>query len=273
MSRNEIRLDQIQQRLGNSHRPQTHYDDQGWDKPPVHDDHHAQHDDGATLSAGFIATIAAVSISAGMGTYFFIGGAPEIPNFGLNWGSGGGSGGGTEIALSGSVLDPVCGKGWKAEVMNVDQMYCYMTRQVYRLCDTKEHKALLATINQFDKDFKVWNRKLMVASFKSIGKMQTQGMQLGLEAAKLDNMKGSDEDQAKQFDKVTGIAGDIMAPANKILAEHASTTPAYELDNAAYALIKKGYISAEDFGYSKPDFISNALKKAGKVKTACPNRG
>ncbi len=170
------------------------------------------------------------------------------------------------------MLDPVCGKGWQADVPNTDQMYCYLTRQVYRLCDKDEHLALLATIKRYDKDYKVWHRQVMGATFKTIGKLQTQGMQLGLEAAKLENMKDGDKAQAEQFEKVLSMSGDIMKPTDEIIAKQAGKVPGYELENAAYSLAKAGYIEAKDFK-SKPDFIANALKRAGRVKTACPNRG
>ena len=203
-----------------------------------------------------------------MGTFFFIGG--DTPDLGINWGFGK-----TEeaTALSGSVLDPVCGKDWKADLPNTDQMYCYMTRQVYRLCDENEHRAFLATVKQYDKDYKVWHRKFMMATFKTIGKLQTQGMQLGMESAKLDTMKGSDKEQVEQMNKVMGIAGNIMKPTDDLLAQRAGKIPEYQLQTAAYALAKAGYISTKDFSRGKPDFIAAALKKAGKVKTACPNRG
>lgn len=268
MSRNEIRLDQIQQRLAGSNRSrQTQYDEYGYAIPEkaTHDDFIEQSEESTTLNAGFIATIVAASLTAGMGTFYFIGG--ELPGF--NFGFGGGSKG--EATLAGSVLDPVCGKGWQANLPNTDQMHCYLTRQVYRLCDKDEHVALLATIRQYDKDYKVWYRKYMGATFKTIGKLQTQGMQLGLEAAKLNNMKGGHEAEMDQFNKVTGMASDIMKPANDMLAQRVNKVPEYELEKAAYTLARSGYIEAKDFK-TKPDFIARALKRAGKVKTACPNR-
>lgn len=270
MSRHEIRLDQIQQRLGSSNKQRSsQYDDYGYPILQAHShDENSSRGEGSTLNAGFIATIIAASLTVGMGTFFFIGG--ETPDLGLNlfWGSGGGNG----QQVSGSVLDPVCGKDWQADVPNTDQMYCYMTRQVYRLCGEEEHRAFIATVDRYNKDYKVWHRKFMGATFKTIGKLQTQGMQLGLEAAKLDHMQGSDKEQAEQLGKVTGMVGNIMAPTDKLLAQRINKVPEYELVNAAYALAKAGYISADDFGRSKPDFIADALKKAGKVKTACPNR-
>lgn len=273
MSRNEIRLDQIEQRLGQLNKPRsTQYDEYGYAIPQTNDLDDFDHEsDGPTLNAGFIATIVALSLATGAGTYFFVGGDASMPSFKMGWGGGGEEKG---VALSGSVMDPVCGKDWKPDLPNTDQLYCYLTRQVYRLCDATEHQALLATIRLYDKDYKVWHRKHMVATFKSIGKMQTQGMQLGMEAAKLDNMRGgSEQDQMDQMLKVTQMADNIMKPSNDVLAENRSKVPLYELENAVHSLAKRGYISGKDFGASKPDFVAKALKRAGKVKTACPNRG
>ena len=96
MSRNEIRLDQIQQRLGSSNKQRpAQYDDYGYPIPqmPSRGESGSSGNEGSTLNAGFIATIIAASLTVGMGTFFFIGG--DTPDLGLNlsWGSGGGSGG------------------------------------------------------------------------------------------------------------------------------------------------------------------------------------
>ena len=269
MSRNEIRLDKIQQRLGPMNKSrQTQFDEYGYAIPHMHEDEPAA-EEGTTLNAGFIATIVAASLTVGMGTFFFIGG--ETPDLGINWGMGAKTEEG--MALSGSVLDPVCGKDWKADLPNTDQMYCYMTRQVYRLCDKGEFDALLATMKRYDKDYKVWHRKFMMATFKTIGKLQTQGMQLGMEAAKLDIMKGSDKGQAEQMNKVLGVAGNIMKPTDDMLAQRAGKVPEYQLETAALSLVKAGYITAKDMSRGKPEFLTSALKRAGKVKTvACHNR-
>jgi hypothetical protein len=58
-----------------------------------------------------------------------------------------------------------------------------------------------------------------------------------------------------------------------VLEQRVAKVPEYELENAVHSLAKRGYISGKDFGASKPDFVAKALKRAGKVKTACPNRG
>lgn len=270
MSRNEIRLDQIQQRLGKSNKPrQTDYDDYGYAIPQTQNEQGGSEGSGSTLNAGFIATIVAASLTVGTGTFFFIGGETPDFNISMPWSFGSGP---TEQAF-GSKLDPVCGKGWEANVPNTDQMYCYLTRQTYRLCDEGEYGAFIATVKRYDKDYKVWHRKFMAATFKSIGKMQTQGMQLGMEAAKLHQMGSKGQADMDQFNKVTSIASDITKPTDDLIRQRRGKVPEYELENAAYTLAKGGYITAKDFGRTKPDFLTKAFKRAGKVKTACPNRG
>ncbi len=270
MSRNEIRLDQIQQRLGSHNKQRPSYDDYDTISTSRDNSFDNLEDEPTTLNAGFIATIVGAFMAVGAGTYFFAGSDIQIPDLGLklSWGDG-------ELvaATSGSVLDPVCGKGWRTNLPNNDQMHCFMTKQVYRLCDADEHKALIATIRQYDKDYKVWHRKFTIATFKTIGKMQTQGLQLGMEAAKMEHMKGSEKQKLDQLGKVVGMADNIMKPTNDLLGEINSKVKSFELAQAAEVLAKKGYISPDDFGRSKPDFIESAFKSAGNVKTACPNRG
>ena len=270
MSRNEIRLDQIQQRLGGSNKSrQTQFDEYGYAIPekPFTTKRHDNVAEKAIAERWLHCHDCGCEPDSWHGDILF----HRWRDAGLGFGLGG-FGGSTEAVASGSVLDPVCGKGWQADDPNTDQMHCYLTRQVYRLCDKDEHVALLATIKQYDKDYQVWHRKFMVATFKSIGKLQTQGLQLGMEAAKLENMKGDDKNQVEQFNKVTGIAGDIMKPANDMLATRVNKVPEYELETPPTSWSRADTSRPRTSSRSKPEFIANALKRAGKVKTACPNR-
>lgn len=56
-------------------------------------------------------------------------------------------------------------------------------------------------------------------------------------------MKGSDSEQAEQFGKVMDISGNIMKPANDVLALRKTTVPEYELEEAAYVLAKRATYS------------------------------
>ena len=72
MSRNEIRLDQIQQRLGGSNKSrQTQFDEYGYAIPEktLYDEAPDQGGEGTTLNAGFIATIVAASLTLAWGHF------------------------------------------------------------------------------------------------------------------------------------------------------------------------------------------------------------
>lgn len=259
MARNGMDLDSITQRLGG--RPgQSSGGGYGGD-----DDGPGDEGDGSNFNAGFTATLFAAVIAVGGGTFMFAGGEVGLP--GLDWFTE------KSVVAYQSKLDGQCGKGWKANVPNVDQLHCYLTKSITRLCDRKEYDALLATIWRYEDDYQVWNRKSMLAAFKTIGKAQTQGMQLGLEAAKLDQPGLSEEEQAAQMEKVGKVAEGIMKDSNAVLAEATNTVPIYQLTDDLTVLAKKGYISRKDLGRRVPGWIEEGFAKAGDRKTACPERG
>ena len=82
-----------------------------------------------------------------------------------------------EISVAAPVtgVEAVCGKGWQSNLPNVDQMHCYMTDTVSRLCEPKEKARLVEIINQFDDDFTVWQNNIALASFGAAMKTNVIG--------------------------------------------------------------------------------------------------
>lgn len=260
MARNGIDLDKIEQRLGGN---KPGYSSRGG--YGEYDESAEEEADDSTLNAGFFATLFAAVLATGGGTYMFAGGTIGLPGF--DWFTE------RSVVEHHSKLDGVCGKGWKANVPNVDQLHCYLTKSIGRLCDKGEYDALLAVIEKYDDDYQVWDRKSTLAAFKTIGKAQTQGLQLGLEAAKLDQPGLSEEEQIAQLEKVGRVAEGILKDSNEVLAEATNTIPIYQLTDDIAALAKKGYLSRQDLGRRAPDWVEKGFAKAGDGKTACPHRG
>ncbi len=102
----------------------------------------------------------------------------------------------------------VCDNGWKDDRENRDQVHCYMTTDVERLCDPRERLALADKM-----------RAYQVASDRAIGRvavavLQSSGkpgvMEMGKAEANSRDPNLSEEQRAAQLTKLTGMAHDLF---------------------------------------------------------------
>jgi hypothetical protein len=247
---NRIDLDRINSRLGGS--PGGYRESQS----------NELEEEGTSLNAGMLATVAALMMAVGAGVFFM----PNVSFF--SWG------GEDEQSSYVSSVDASCGKGWRKDLPNPDQMHCYMTRQLNRLCDPEERKHFLAVVKKYDKDYGVWWREHMKGTMKTIAKVQKNGMQIGLEGAKTTaitrDKNATEEQMMKQFEKMGKIVGDTMekTPGAEYLMR--SKVKMYELEGTFAKLYAKGYLSKDDFGWKTPDFIKNAIALHGNKPVGKP---
>jgi hypothetical protein len=258
----KISLGDIESRLGKSaSRPSHQYDSYG-DPVPQRSSRHQDDDDDddeSTISAGFIATCFAAFLAVGGGTYFYLGGDVNVGSM-MSWK-------GNSITTDYvSVVDSYCRKGWVKEQDNRDNMHCFFTKNVRRLCNPDERKHLVMTIDQYWTDEGAFDRKMAGAAFDMIGKANTEGMRLGMEAAKMDQMtrkKGvSEEEQMRQFEKVAELAGSLTQASDDILRtakrnEHSGD----DINKAMIKLVEGGYLSESDFGWYKPRWVNKIFEK------------
>ena len=221
--------------------------------------------DGTRLNAGFIATVAALVIAVGSGTFIFLNGGMAMPSFSLGFAK-------DEPAYVSS-MDRTCGKGWRKDLPNVDQMHCYLTSNKRRLCDPKERAHLVATIGRYEDDYSVWSARHFAASMGSIAKANQNALEIGMETAKLDHAMDdpnvTDEELVQQTDKVSKIMGDVLEGPNKVLAEAQNDTPMYQLEDDLAELASAGLITEDDFGWSKPDWVKKGFQEVKSVKSTC----
>jgi hypothetical protein len=227
--------------------------------------HSTNQDSGTTLNAGFIATAVALFTAVGSGAFYFMNGGISLPQFSL--------GSTQDEPAYVSSVDKVCSKGWEKELPNVDQMHCYMTKSMSRLCDPKERAHLIATIGRFEDDYTVWSNRHFAAAMGTIINANQNAVEIGMETAKLTNVmndpNASDEDREKQANKVGEIMGGVLEGSNKVLAENKSTIPHYQLQYDLTELASMGFIAEDDFGWSKPDWVKKGFAEVKKVRSAC----
>jgi hypothetical protein len=259
----KISIDQINARLSGGG---------GYNPPPSHGGG-PEDEEGTSMGLGSIALVVAMFIGIGGGTFWFMGG-----DFGTNisvagffdWGKAR-----REAALAyESEVQDQCGKSWIKDQDNTDEMHCFMTTNIIRLCKTEEREHLVAMIEIFHDQYNAAMIEEKKATFKTIGKIQSQSMQLGLEAAKLEQMsqssdKKSAEAWSKQFDKVTGIVDNAQKPMMDVLHGQKTNKLNYKALEADFAnLVERGLISESEFRH-KPTFVRKGLAQAKAVKNRC----
>jgi hypothetical protein len=266
MGRNDINLDKINARLGDMNKPRQN-DSYSDDQPNFDEgDGGGGDDDGSTFNAGFIASILALFLTVSGGTYFFTTGTNplksiNVASISMPWSSG-----------YVSVVDKSCGAGWRDGYPNDTQLKCYLTQNIRRLCKPEEQKRLVAVLSRYRDDKSRYDAGFAVSMVGMIGKAQTEGMAMGMAAAKMErDMRDpnvSDENKFAQMDNVVGMGQDIMEGPNSLIQNRGETVPEQQLVNAIREIMNSGIMSKSDFGWFPDDLVYVASKNVaikGKV--------
>jgi hypothetical protein len=158
----------------------------------------------------------------------------------------------------------VCDKGWQDDRDNRDQVDCYMTTDVERLCDPRERRALADKLVAYQiADDRLIGRAAV--SFLQ-GNSKSNAMEIGMAGAKSRDPNLSEEERAAQLKKVTGMAQDFNAPTEKVLEEgsvnkHGIVTILNDVKNLA----EQGYLAASDFPTTTPKIVKEGLAAARSV--------
>jgi hypothetical protein len=248
---NRISLGDIESRLGKPARPQSNYDD--YAPLPASQQAQAYDDDDSesTLSAGFIATCVAAFVAVGGGTYFMTGGDFDWQAL-TSWKKNGVY---TDFQ---SVVDARCRRGWGADRENRDQLHCYLSHNIARLCDPQERGHLLNVVQAFQDGAMLNGAVTMTETFKLVGN-QGKMMQIGMAGAKASQEGISIEQQGEAIGKVTGMVDEAMSGITGQIAKNRNAKSMDDLKLAMRKLASRGYISEADFGWLKPDWIKSAL--------------
>jgi hypothetical protein len=253
---NKISLGDIESRLGKSAtRPSQSYDDYG-SSPPQRGSNRFQQeqeeDEGSTLSAGFIATCFAAFVAVGGGTFFVAGGSFDLRSF-------------TTWKRNGVYLDYVsksdarCKKGWGENRENKDQLHCYFTRDVARLCDPQEKGHLLNMVDLFQDGAARYGALTMSETMQMVGN-QGKMMQIGMAGAMASAEGQTDKEQMQNIDKVVGMVDEAMSGITNHFEQNRNEKNMGDLKTALRSLVASGYLNPDDFGWAQPEWVKEAIK-------------
>lgn len=166
----------------------------------------------------------------------------------------------------------VCDKGWQDTRDNRDQVDCYMTTDVERLCDPRERRALAEKLVAYQiADDRLIGRAA-VAFLQ--GNSKSNATEIGMAGAKSGDPNLSEEARAAQLEKVTGMAQDFNAPTEKVLAEgSANKHGIVTILNDVKSLAEQGYLAASDFPTTTPKIVKEGLAAAHSMAaSSCKTR-
>jgi hypothetical protein len=213
-------------------------------------------DDGVTPK--FIASVFAAVFAVGGGLYFFLAKPSSAP---------------APEVIAASSVDGTCAEGWEKGQSNVDQMHCYMTTYVARLCEPAERRHLIATIGRFEKDYAAYNARFMAASMGSIAKVQVNALAIGVESARMERAmrdpNASEEERSRRMGNVMKMTGDVLSGPNKVMSEKVNKVPYYTLEDHFAKLATAGYVTENDFAGKKPKWVNAGFKAVKTVRDVC----
>jgi hypothetical protein len=212
--------------------------------------------DDAAMSRHFTAAIIAVGVIA-CGGFFWAYGSSLF-------------GGGAEAQMAHvSRLDRTCGEGWQKDQSNVDELHCYMTTQVSRLCDAAERKHLVATIERFTKDYAVYDARFNVAAMGTIVSVNANAVQLARADSRSRDPRLTEDQRNEALGQAVGIAGKALEGVEKVRSKKINSVKFYQLEDDLKTLITGGYVAAKDLDPSRANWIRRAIAGARTVNPSC----
>ena len=158
----------------------------------------------------------------------------------------------------------VCDAGWKDDRENRDQVHCYMTTDVERLCDPRERRALVDKLLAYQDASDRALGRVAIAVLQSVAKPGV--MDMGMAEAKSHDPNLSEDERAAQLNKVTDMALSYLAPTQKPLEEGFSNKHGIvAILNDVKSLTEKGYLAASDFPTTSAKVVKEGLAAAQSI--------
>jgi hypothetical protein len=158
----------------------------------------------------------------------------------------------------------LCDKGWKDDRLNRDQIHCWMTENVARLCDPRERRALADKLVAYQEAQDRSQGRMGMAALKMIANPGAT-LALGVSDARSRDPNLSEKERAAQFEKAMDISKEIMAPADQVVMDNVNTATREVVVADFKNLVEHGYLAATDFPDTQPKIVKEVLATTGAV--------
>lgn len=158
-----------------------------------------------------------------------------------------------------------CNAGWKDDRLNRDQIHCWLTRDVLRLCDPRERAALAGRLVDYEAAKERKDGRLREAAWKVMFNPDMVAMTNAF--ARSTDTRLSEEQRQAEVEKAASLSEKINAPTNKVLAESDNnvTGPGTTILDFA-ELVEAGYLIPEDFPDSMPGLAAKGFLSAAPAR-------
>ena len=157
-----------------------------------------------------------------------------------------------------------CNAGWKDDRLNRDQIHCWLTRDVLRLCDPRERAALAGRLVDYEAAKARKEVNLRAAVWKTVGNPDMETMMRAY--ARSTDERLSEAQRQAEADKAASLSEKINAPTNKVLDESANeTAQGVNIRNFA-DLVEAGYLIPEDFPDPMPGLAAKGFQAAAPAR-------
>ena len=163
----------------------------------------------------------------------------------------------------------LCDKGWKDDRLNRDQIHCWMTENVARLCDPHERRALADKLVAYQEAQDRSSASMNLAALRVIANPGAT-LALGVADARSRDPNLSEKERAEQFQKAMDVSKDIMAPVDQVTMDSVNTATREVVVADFKSLVEHGYLAATDFPDTQPKIVKEVLATTGPVgRSSC----
>lgn len=187
----------------------------------------------------------------------------------LAWETGGGPAGPRTVSAPAPPAEPafhsrvadVCDVGWKNDRLNRDQIHCWLTRDVLRLCDPRERAALVGRLVDYEAAKERKEVRLQAAVLLLRGNPDVATELMAFERSR--DMSLSEGQRQAEAEKAMSLSRKNNAAINKVQEESQNeVAPGVNIRDLA-DLVEAGYLIAEDFPDPMPGLAAKGFAAAG----------
>ena len=156
-----------------------------------------------------------------------------------------------------------CEPGWKIDRDNRDQIHCYLTHDVARLCDPRERQALIDKLAAYQTAADRGKARELAGPLSMIG--NTKVLEMGMADARSRDPRLSVQEREELQGKTMQMANGFIQPTMDAIKDNENATGKGQLAADVQLLGERGLLTTGDFFWTTPEIVKIGLARVGHV--------